>query len=113
MKGKSIKNIISVALLMSASQTMAIAEESSKKTYREAEVDRTSIRVASDGMGIIEDFSCNDCGFKVLKVTAKTKGYLKNIEMSTTQLVKQSKARVGVVRYAQDSNMVYEIRFSH
>jgi hypothetical protein len=81
--------------------------------YRSAEIDKRSIQLAADGTGIIRDFSCHDCGFKVLKVSASTEGYLGNAKTNVSKLIKQSRADVGVVKYAVNSNAVYEIRFSH
>jgi hypothetical protein len=112
MKSK-IQLLLTAVFLMLLVQNAVAGNEPDINTFRSAEVDRQSIKVASDGSGIIANFSCRGCGFKVLKVTTETKGYLKNKEIGVVQLVQQSKANVGFVLFALDSNTVYEIRFSH
>ncbi len=116
MKHVYIQNTLIAVLMLSASQSLIAGNDAevtkSVNAYRSAEVGIRSIKVASDGVGFIQGFSCNDCGFKVLKVTADTKSYLNNVEIGAAKLVKKSKAQVGIVRYALDSNAVYEIRFS-
>jgi len=104
---------IVMAMLMMVVQPVMAGDGLESGTYREAEISRSSIKVASDGTGVIDDFSCRDCGFKLLKVTTETKGYLNNAEIGTVQLIKQANTNVGVARYALNSNTVYEIRFSH
>lgn len=92
----------------------ALAEDApDERPFRSAEIGRQSIRISSDGSGIIDDFSCTDCGFKLLKVNTETVGYFGNEVVNVVQLVKQSKADVGIAKYAINSNTVYEIRFSH
>ncbi len=112
MKNKIQIFVIAVFLMVVVQPAVADSTPDTN-TFRSAEVDRQSIKVASDGTGIIGGFSCRDCGFKLLKVTAETKGYLKNVEIGVVQLVQQSRANVGFVKFALDSNTVYEIRFSH
>lgn len=111
MKNK-IQIFVTTIFLMAAMQQVVADTVPDAKMFRTAEIDRQSIKVASDGIGIISDFSCRSCGFKLLKVTTETKGYLKNVEIGIAQLVQQSKANVGFVRFSLDSNTVYEIRFS-
>ena len=113
MKHINKKSIILAAFIMSVSQVSIADEKLNDNTYRHAEVDRLSVKLASDGTGIIKDFSCNGCGFKVLKVTAESRVYLAGVEIAAAELLQQSQAQVGIVRYALDSNTVYEIRFSH
>ncbi len=112
MKNKIQAFVITVFLLVIVQPTVADSTPEIN-TFRTAEVGRESIKVASDGAGIVKDFSCRGCGFKLLKVTAETKGYLNNVEIGVVQLVQQSRANVGFVKFALDSNTVYEIRFSH
>jgi len=112
MKHINIKSIILAACVMSVSQVLVADEKIDGNAYRHAEVDRFSIKLASDGTGIIKDFSCNGCGFKILKVTANSKVYLAGVEIPAAKLLQQSQSQVGIVRYALDSNTVYEIRFA-
>ncbi len=109
-----IKVILSVVFFMLIAQPVLAEDDMVEaQTYRSAEVGRMDIKVAADGTGIIKNFSCRACGFKILRITPDTQGYLKDELMSVLQLVKQAKADVGGVRYALDSNAATIIQFSY
>lgn len=41
--------------------------------YRDLEVPQAKIRQSSDGTGIIQGVTCDECDFKIVKITPKTK----------------------------------------
>jgi hypothetical protein len=108
-----IKNIVFTILIVTQMQLVHAADSTKERSFRSAEVDRESILVSEDGTGIINDFSCVGCGFKILKVDSATLGFLGSTVIGVADLIKQSEADVGLVKYAVNSNTVYEIRFSH
>lgn len=111
---KSLIQVILFTLLMAVNLSVVVAENSSdEKSYRTAEVGRESIKVSTDGIGVINDFSCLGCGFKQLKINAETAAYLEGTKIDVSQIRNLVKANVGFVKYSDSSNTVYEIHFSH
>lgn len=105
--------IVLTMLLLTTSYQVAAESGSDERAFRTAEIGRHSIKLLSDNTGVVDDFSCLDCGFKQLKIDAKTAAYLGDEKISVKQISSHVKADVGFVKYSDTSNTVYEIHFSY
>jgi len=70
---KSLVLTILIAMVASVNAQDSKPGEVDELQYRSLEVPQAKIRQSSDGSGIIQGVTCDECDFKIVKITPKTK----------------------------------------
>jgi len=79
-----------------------------KKYFKELEVDGLKIKLSRDGTGIVKNESCSDCGAsRFLKITKNTKAGRNGVEIDIQQAKKRAGKSVGISYDPQTQEIHY------